>query len=111
MSEQPLSIEERLFRLAAKDTSELPEFPDDKSDLPSDFEYDPEEYEDQEVEIVEEISEEELLKYLEQKENVFQAESTEYQQGANCLTAQLSPKKQGEIPGNEAQDEQSDTVL
>ncbi|KAI8061901.1 hypothetical protein BDF21DRAFT_428764 [Thamnidium elegans] len=58
------SIEDRILRWAATDTSDLPDFPDDKSDLPSDFEYNPEDYEDDEEEIVEEISENELLKYL-----------------------------------------------
>lgn len=66
---QPLSLEERILRMAATDNSDLPEFPDDKSDLPSDFEYNPEDYEDQEEEVVEEISETELLKYLDQQEN------------------------------------------
>lgn len=58
------SIEDRILRWAATDTSDLPDFPDDKSDLPSDFEYNPEDYEDDEEEIVEEISENELSKYF-----------------------------------------------
>lgn len=66
---QHLSLEERILRMAATDNSDLPDFPDDKSDLPSDFEYNPEDYEDQEEEIVEEISENELLKYLDQQEH------------------------------------------
>lgn len=62
------SLEDRILRLAATNTSDLPDFPDDKSDLPSDFEYDPAEYDDEE-EIVQEISENELLHYLDQQEN------------------------------------------
>lgn len=64
---QHLSLEDRILRMAATDNSDLPEFPDDKSDLPSDFEYNPEEYDDPE-EVVEEISESDMLKYLEQQE-------------------------------------------
>ncbi|CEP13950.1 hypothetical protein [Parasitella parasitica] len=65
--EQYSSLEDRILRMAATDVSDLPDFPDDKSDLPSDFEYNPEDY--QEEEVVEEISESELLKYLDQQES------------------------------------------
>lgn len=97
--EQHVSLEDRILRMAATDASDLPDFPDDKSDLPSDFEYNPEDYEDQE-EIVEEISENELLKYLEQQESALsvaqrlfyhELNTTDYQRKSdswnlNCLT-------------------------
>lgn len=57
-------LEDRIAKLAT--ATELPDFPDDKSDLPSDFEYNPEDYEEEEE--VEEITEAELLKYLDSQE-------------------------------------------
>ncbi|KAI9489433.1 hypothetical protein BDB00DRAFT_981146 [Zychaea mexicana] len=66
------ALESRILRAAATtaDPNELPEFPENKSDLPSDFEYDPNEEEEvEEVEEVEEIDENELLKYLDEQEN------------------------------------------
>lgn len=94
------SLEDRILRMAATDATDLPDFPDDKSDLPSDFEYHPEDYEQDEEEIVEEISESELLKYLEQQESglsvaqrlfYHELNTTEYQRNSgswdlNCLT-------------------------
>ncbi|CAO3697679.1 unnamed protein product [Rhizopus stolonifer] len=69
MTNEQQSFEDRLLRLAATTNgNDLPDFPDDKSDLPSDFEYNPEDY-DEEEEIVEEITEDELLKYLDQQED------------------------------------------
>lgn len=64
------SLESRILRAtSAAKTSELPDFPDDKSDLPSDYEYDPTQGEEEEEEIVEEIAENDLLRYLDQQEN------------------------------------------
>lgn len=90
-----------MLGLAATDINELPDFPDDKSDLPSDFEYNPEDYEDEE-EVIEEISEAELLKYLDKQEDPLtvvqrlfyhELNTTEYQKKSNtwdlkCLTAE-----------------------
>ncbi|CAO0791344.1 unnamed protein product [Mucor circinelloides] len=98
--EDHLSLEDRILRMAATDATDLPDFPDDKSDLPSDFEYHPEDYEQDEEEIVEEISESELLKYLEHQESglsvaqrlfYHELNTTEYQRNSgswdlNCLT-------------------------
>ncbi|KAI9347863.1 hypothetical protein BD770DRAFT_395479 [Pilaira anomala] len=74
------SLEDRILRWAATDTSDLPDFPDDKSDLPSDFEYNPEDYEDDEEEVIEEMSELELLKYLGQQETLSEAEQQLFSQ-------------------------------
>lgn len=96
------SLEDRILRMAATNASDLPDFPDDKSDLPSDFEYDPADYDDEEEEIVQEISENELLKYLDQQENPLtvaqrlffhELNTTQYQRlsgtwDLNCLTPQ-----------------------
>ena len=56
------SLTDRILRLVSKQDS-LPEFPADAEDLPSDYEYDPDA--DEEIEEVEEISENDLLQYLE----------------------------------------------
>ncbi|KAG2202207.1 hypothetical protein INT47_002126 [Mucor saturninus] len=96
------SLEDRILRMEATNVSDLPDFPDNKSDLPSDFEYDPAEYDDEEEEIVEEISENELLRYLDQQENPLsvaqrlfyhELNTTQYQRQSdtwdlNCLTPQ-----------------------
>ncbi|KAG0745853.1 hypothetical protein G6F57_008982 [Rhizopus arrhizus] len=101
MSNEQQTLEDRLLRLAATDASDLPEFPDDKSDLPSDFEYNPEDYEEEE-EVIEEITEAELLKYLDQQEDALtisqrlfyhELNTTEYQHKSStwdlqCLTAE-----------------------
>ncbi|KAI9018650.1 hypothetical protein CLU79DRAFT_759723 [Phycomyces nitens] len=63
------SLESRILRAAAANHSDLPDFPDDKSDLPSDYEYDPNADEEEEVEEVEEIDENDLLEYLDQQEH------------------------------------------
>lgn len=60
------TLESRILKVASTNT-ELPEFPDDKSDLPSDYEYDADQLEEEEI--VEEVSENELLKYLDKQEN------------------------------------------
>ncbi|KAG0170331.1 hypothetical protein DFQ30_002626 [Apophysomyces sp. BC1015] len=67
MASEREALEARILRVAATN-SELPDFPDDKSDLPSDYEYNPDE-EEEEVEEFEEITENELLQYLDQQEN------------------------------------------
>ncbi|KAI8338772.1 hypothetical protein EDC96DRAFT_611231 [Choanephora cucurbitarum] len=109
MSNKQESLEERLVRLAATDTNELPEFPDDKSDLPDDFEYHPEEYEDQEEEIVEELSENELLRFLDQQEDPLTAVQRLFYHELNSTASQsqseawhltcLTPKALEELYG------------
>jgi hypothetical protein len=108
--QEHLSLEDRMLRLAATDTSDLPDFPDDKSDLPSDFEYNPEDYEDEEEEIIEEISEAELLKYLDKQESALtvsqrlfyhELNTTEYQKKSStwdlrCLTAEAVEQLYGQ---------------
>lgn len=86
------SLEDRILRWAATDTSDLPDFPDDKSDLPSDFEYNPEDYEDDEEEVIEEMSELELLKYLGQQETLSEAEQQLFSQ----LSTTTEPLQQQE---------------
>ncbi|CAO3607410.1 unnamed protein product [Mucor hiemalis] len=80
MSSNRQSLEDRILRMAATDASDLPDFPDDKSDLPSDFEYNPEDYEDMEEEVAQRLFYHEL-------------NTTEYQSHSdtwhlNCLTPQ-----------------------
>ncbi|KAI9322788.1 hypothetical protein BX666DRAFT_1898466 [Dichotomocladium elegans] len=62
------ALESRILKVAGKE-NDLPDFPDNKSDLPSDYEYDPDQLDDVEEEVVEEIPENELLKYLDEQEN------------------------------------------
>lgn len=103
------SLEERILRMAATDASDLPDFPDDKSDLPSDFEYNPEDYEEEE-EIVEEISENELLKYLDQQESALTVAQRLFYHEVNTTASRrksdtwdlhcLSPKAVTELYGN-----------
>ncbi|GAA5813668.1 hypothetical protein MFLAVUS_007154 [Mucor flavus] len=94
------SIEDRILRWAATDTSDLPDFPDDKSDLPSDFEYNPEDYEDDEEEIVEEISENELSKYLGTSDTL----TTDEQQPLELNTTDNHMWKQIPIENNDTVD-------
>ncbi|KAI7867852.1 hypothetical protein BDF14DRAFT_1799777 [Spinellus fusiger] len=70
MSTEPTtSLESRILRAAATTTTDLPEFPDDKSDLPSDYEYDPDTMEEEEEEEIIDIDENDLLEYLDQQES------------------------------------------
>jgi hypothetical protein len=81
------SLEDRILRMAATDASDLPDFPDDKSDLPSDFEYNPDDYEDME-EVVEEISENDMLKYLDQQESALTVAQRLFYQELNTTESQ-----------------------
>lgn len=56
------SLTDRILRVVTK-KEDLPDFPDDADDLPSDYEYDPDA--EEELEEVEEISENDLLQFLE----------------------------------------------
>ncbi|KAI7905539.1 uncharacterized protein BX663DRAFT_285783 [Cokeromyces recurvatus] len=67
-SSQNISLEDRLLQLEAIKKDDLPEFPDDQPDLPSDYEYVPNEEEEEEEEIIE-MDESELLRTLEQQES------------------------------------------
>ncbi|KAI8384825.1 uncharacterized protein BYT42DRAFT_493789 [Radiomyces spectabilis] len=62
------SLDSRIQSVVQSQPTELPEFPDDKSDLPSDYEYNPDEMDDVEEE-VEEIDENELLAHLDRQEH------------------------------------------
>ncbi|KAI8972735.1 hypothetical protein BDB01DRAFT_809061 [Pilobolus umbonatus] len=68
MTDNKLSLEDRILQLMKTEEEELPDFPDDKSDLPSDFEYNPDDYEEEE-EVIENISESDLIQYLDQQEH------------------------------------------
>ena len=89
------ALESRILKAAATTNAvELPEFPDNKSDLPSDYEYDPNE--EEEVEEVEEIDENDLLKYLDEQENplyiaqrLFYKEVNSTKSQASCPTWKL----------------------
>lgn len=108
MSNNQQTLEDRLLRMAATDVSDLPAFPDNKSDLPSDFEYDPNNYE-QEEEVVEEITEAELLKYLDEQEDALsivqrlfyhELNTTEYQHQCSSWDLQcLTPNDVEELYG------------
>lgn len=103
------SLEDRILRMAATDASDLPDFPDDKSDLPSDFEYNPDDYEDME-EVVEEISESDMLKYLDQQESALKVAQRLFYHELNTTESQshsdswdlrcLTPKAIEELYGN-----------
>lgn len=103
------SLEDRILRMAATDASDLPDFPDDKSDLPSDFEYNPDDYEDME-EVVEEISENDMLKYLDQQESALKVAQRLFYHELNTTESQshsgswdlhcLTPKAIEELYGN-----------
>ncbi|KAI8060295.1 hypothetical protein BC940DRAFT_312245 [Gongronella butleri] len=81
------SLEARILKAAAKaDANDLPDFPDDKSDLPSDYEYEPND--EEEEEIVEDITESELLKYLDQQQDPLQVAQRLFYHELNTLTAQ-----------------------
>ncbi|KAI7848281.1 hypothetical protein BDC45DRAFT_523656 [Circinella umbellata] len=89
------ALESRILKAATTTNAvELPEFPDNKSDLPSDYEYDPNE--EEEVEEVEEIDENDLLKYLDEQENplyiaqrLFYKEVNSTESQASCPTWKL----------------------
>ena len=89
------ALESRILKAAATTNAvKLPEFPDNKSDLPSDYEYDPNE--EEEVEEVEEIDENDLLKYLDEQENplyiaqrLFYKEVNSTKSQASCPTWKL----------------------
>ncbi|ORE02734.1 hypothetical protein BCV72DRAFT_44773 [Rhizopus microsporus var. microsporus] len=108
MSNNQQTLEDRLLRMAATNVSDLPAFPDNKSDLPSDFEYDPNSYE-QEEEVVEEITEAELLKYLDEQEDALsiaqrlfyhELNTTEYQHQCSSWDLQcLTPNDVEELYG------------
>ncbi|KAI8096900.1 uncharacterized protein BX664DRAFT_311799 [Halteromyces radiatus] len=78
-------LESRILRAATTNT-ELPDFPDDQSDLPSDFEYVPDE--EEEVEEVEEMTETELLQYLDQQDNPLMVAQRLFYHELNTLNAQ-----------------------
>ncbi|KAI9265634.1 hypothetical protein BY458DRAFT_547826 [Sporodiniella umbellata] len=87
-TQEQASLEDRLYRLAtAKEQEPLPDFPDNKSDLPSDFEYDPAGASDEE-EIVEEMTEDELLKYLDQQEDALTVSQRLFYQELNTTQSQ-----------------------
>lgn len=85
------ALESRILK-ATSTTEDLPDFPDDKSDLPSDYEYDPEE-EVEEEEIVEEISENELLQYLDEQENPLYIAQRLFYHEINTTGAQANSPK------------------
>ncbi|KAI8343622.1 hypothetical protein BC941DRAFT_448387 [Chlamydoabsidia padenii] len=81
------SLESRILRAAASTAiTDLPDFPDDKSDLPSDYEYNPDE--EEEVEEVEEMTETDLLHYLDQQTNPLTVAQRLFYHELNTLTAQ-----------------------
>lgn len=79
-----LSLEERLLRMAASDNHNLPDFSDD--------------YEEEgEEEIIEEISETELLKYLDQQESPLSVVQRLFYQNTLCDLECLSPTAMEEL--------------
>lgn len=83
------TLESRILKVASSNNTELPEFPDDKSDLPSDYEYDADQLEEEE-EIVEEVSENELLKYLDNQENPLHIAQRLFYKEINTVASQAS---------------------
>ena len=83
------TLESRILKVASSNTTELPDFPDDKSDLPSDYEYDADQLEEEE-EIVEEVSENELLKYLDNQENPLHIAQRLFYKEINTVASQAS---------------------
>ncbi|KAH8549948.1 hypothetical protein BGW37DRAFT_499520 [Umbelopsis sp. PMI_123] len=87
------SLTDRILRVVSKQET-LPEFPADAEDLPSDYEYDPDA--EEEIEEVEEISENDLLQFLESERSALsiakQLFFTEQLENINNLQLQvLSP--------------------
>jgi len=107
MTPPKTSLEDRILQLAIQDPDTLPQFPDDKSDLPSDFEYIPDNYEEEEV--IENITESDLIQYLDQQEHPLsvvrrlfyhELNSSESQKKSSEWRLQyLSPEKLEELYG------------
>ncbi|ORX50525.1 hypothetical protein DM01DRAFT_1324946 [Hesseltinella vesiculosa] len=81
------SLEAQILKAAAKSgADDLPDFPDDQSDLPSDYEYVPNDDDDEEI--IEDITESDLLKYLDQQRDPLQVVQRLFYHEINTLSAQ-----------------------
>ncbi|KAI9480546.1 MAG: hypothetical protein EXX96DRAFT_184681 [Benjaminiella poitrasii] len=90
MTDANASLKDRILRMEATNTSDLPEFPDDQPDLPSDYEYVPNE-EDEEEEIIE-IDENDLLQSLEQQESALSIAQRLFYHELNTTESQKNDK-------------------